>query len=205
MSEVRIAAEPRTEFGKGAARRTRRAHRVPAVLYGHGTDPQHVSLPDHELMMALKTSNVLLVLTGLGNDEQLVLPKAVQRDAVRGHIEHVDLLIVRKGERVMVDVPLITVGQILPDGMLDHDLIQLSVWCEATNIPVSLEVNVEGLRVGDAIHTKDIVLPAGLELAADPELLVVNVLAAPTAQQVEASVGGEAPETSLLGEPAAGA
>lgn len=205
MSEVRIAAEPRTEFGKGAARRTRRAHRVPAVLYGHGTDPQHVSLPDHDLMMALKTSNVLLVLTGLGNDEQLVLPKAVQRDAVRGHIEHVDLLIVLKGERVMVEVPLVTVGQILPDGMLDHDLIQLSVWAEATNIPTSIEVNVEGMRVGDAIHTKDVVLPAGVELAADPELLVVNVLAAPTAQQVEASVGGEAPETSLLGESTSGA
>jgi large subunit ribosomal protein L25 len=196
VSEIRITAEPRTEFGKGAARRTRRANKVPAVLYGHGTEPEHVSLPGHDLMMALKTPNVLLRVDGLKGGEQLVLPKSVQRDPVKGFIEHVDLILVRRGEKVVVEVPLETVGTPVPGGLLDHDLVALSVSCEATHIPTSIELDVQGLAIGAAIHAKDVVLPSGVELATDPETLVVNVLAAPTAAQLE----GIAPEEAEAAE-----
>ena len=116
-SEVKIAAEPRTEFGKGAARRIRRANKVPAVLYGHGTDPVHITLPGHDLMLALKTANALLSIELAGNS-QLALPKQVQRDPIRGFIEHADLLIVRQGEKVTVDVPVLLVGEAAPDTMV---------------------------------------------------------------------------------------
>ena len=135
MSEVRIAAEPRTEFGKGAARRTRRAGKVPAVLYGHGTDPRHISLPGHELMLALKSANVLLRLQGLDGGDELALPKDVQRDPLKGFLEHVDLIVVTRGEKVTVEVPVQLTGDIAPDGMLDQQMIQVSVEAEATHIP----------------------------------------------------------------------
>jgi large subunit ribosomal protein L25 len=199
VSEVRITAEPRTEFGKGAARRTRRANKVPAVLYGHGTAPEHVSLPGHDLMMALKTPNVLILLEGLAAGEQLVLPKSVQRDPVKGFIEHVDLILVRRGEKVIVEVPLETVGMPAPGGLLDHDLIALSVTAEATHIPESIQLDVQGMAIGAAIHAKDIPLPNGVELATDPETLVVNVLAAPTAQQMEGVSAEEAIEETPAG------
>ena len=132
MPEVRIAAEPRSEFGKGAARQVRREGRVPGVLYGHGTDTRHVSLPGHDLLLALRTPNVLILLDGLPGGSQLALPKAVQRDPIRGSIDHVDLILVRRGEKVTVDIPVQVSGEVAPDGMLDQQLIQIPVEAEAT-------------------------------------------------------------------------
>jgi large subunit ribosomal protein L25 len=187
VSEVRIVAEPRTEFGKGAARRTRRAGRVPAVLYGHGADPVHLSLPGHELMLALKTSNVLLTLDIEGRSE-LALPKDIQRDPLKGFLEHVDLLLVRRGERVTVDIPVHVTGEVVPGGLVSNELTALPVTAEATHIPESVEVSVEGLPIGDAVKAKDVTLPSGVELNVDAEAVVLHVSAAPTAEQVEAEL-----------------
>jgi large subunit ribosomal protein L25 len=187
VSEVRIAAELRTEFGKGAARRVRRARKVPAVIYGHGTQPRHISLPGHELMLALKSSNVLLEIDIAGQRE-LTLPKSVQRHPVRGDLEHVDLVLVRRGERVKVDVPIQTVGEVASGALLTNELTELSVEAEATNIPEAIEVSVEGLAAGAQIHAKDIVLPTGVTLVSDPEQLVLHVSQAPTAEEVEAEL-----------------
>jgi len=198
VPEVRIAAEPRSEFGKGPSRRVRRAGRVPAVLYGHGTDPRHVSLPGHDVLLALRTANVLIRLEGLPGGSQLALPKAVQRDAIRGTVEHVDLIMVRRGEKVTVDVPVTLTGDIAPDGLLDQQLVQISVEAEATNIPPGIEVDIEGMEIGASVHAGDLRLPSGVSLAVEPDVLVLHVIAAPTAAQLEAEIG--APE----GEEAAG-
>jgi large subunit ribosomal protein L25 len=201
VSEVSIAAEPRTEFGKGPARRTRRAGRVPAVLYGHGTDPRHISLPGHELMLALKSANVLLRLQGLDGGEELALPKDVQRDPLKGFLEHVDLIVVTSGEKVTVEVQIQLTGDIAPDGMLDQQLIQVSLEVEATHIPQSVEVSVEGMVVGDAVHARDLKLPTGATLDAEDDVLVLHVIAAPTAEQMEAELGeGEAAEAGAEAE-----
>jgi large subunit ribosomal protein L25 len=189
VPEVRIAAEPRTEFGKGPARRERRAGRVPAVLYGHGTDPRHVSLPGHDVLLALRTANVLIRLEGLPGGSQLALPKAVQRDAIRGSVEHVDLIMVRRGEKVTVEVPINVTGEVAPDGLLDQQLVQISVEAEATNIPPGIEVDVEGMAIGASIHAGDLTLPRGVTLAVEPDILVLHVIAAPTAEQLEAELG----------------
>ncbi|MGH8868273.1 MAG: 50S ribosomal protein L25/general stress protein Ctc [Actinomycetes bacterium] len=188
MAEVRISAEPRTEFGKGAARRVRRASKVPAVLYGHGTDPRHISLPWHDLMMALKNSNVLLRLDGMGDGTELAIPKAVQRDPVKGFLEHVDLLLVKKGEKVVVDIPLHIEGDLVPDGMLDHGLDTLSVECEATNIPTSFTVSIQGLPIGESIYAKDVKLPSGVTLDAEPDAMIAHIIPAPTAEELEAEL-----------------
>jgi large subunit ribosomal protein L25 len=193
VPEVRIKAEPRTEFGKGAARRTRRAGRVPAVIYGHGSPARHLSLPEHELMLALKTPNALFRLEGLGR-AGLALPKAVQRDPIRGVIEHVDLIEVRRGEKVTVDIPVRVTGEVFSGGLLDQQMIQIAVEAEATNIPQGIEVDVEGMEIGTAVHAKDLALPEGTTLQVDPEALVLHVLAAPTAEQIEADLGEAAPE-----------
>ena len=192
MPEVRIAAEPRTEFGKGAARRTRREGRVPAIIYGHGTDTRHITLPGHDLMMALKTPNVLIRVDGLPGGNQLALPKAVQRDPIRGSVQHVDLIMVRRGEKVTVDVPVQVSGEVFSGGLLDQQLVQVAVEAEATNIPQGFEVDVEGMEIGASVHAADLTMPAGVTLVTDPEALVLHVLAAPTAEQIEAELG-EAP------------
>jgi large subunit ribosomal protein L25 len=189
VPEVRIAAEPRTEFGKGAARRTRRDGRVPAIIYGHGTDTRHITLPGHELMMALKTANVLIRVDGLPGGNQLALPKAIQRDPIRGSVQHVDLIMVRHGEKVTVEVPVQVTGDVFAGGLLDQQLIQIAVEAEATNIPQAFEVNVEGMEVGTAVHAGQLTLPAGVTLAVDPDTLVLHVLAAITAEQLEADLG----------------
>jgi large subunit ribosomal protein L25 len=196
VPEVRIAAEPRTEFGKGPSRRVRRAGRVPAVLYGHGTDPRHVSLPGHDVLLALRTANVLIRLEGLPGGSQLALPKAIQRDAIRGTVEHVDLIMVRRGEKVTVDVPVTVTGEVAPDGLLDQQLVQIAVEAEATNIPPGIEVDVEGMAIGAAVHAGDLRLPAGVSLADEPDVLVLHVIAAPTAAEIQAELGevAEAPE-----------
>ena len=194
MPEVRIDAEPRTEFGKGPSRRTRAAGRVPAVLYGHSLEPRHLTLPGHEVLLALRTANVLIRLEGLPGGAQLALPKAVQRDPIKGYVEHVDLLVVRRGEKVTVDVPVTLVGEVAPDGLLDQQLVQISVEAEATRIPPAIEVNLEGMGIGDAVHASDLTLPPGVSLAVEPDVLVLHVLAAPTAAQIEAEIGeAEAP------------
>ena len=189
MPEVRIAAEPRTEFGKGPARRARRAGRVPAVLYGHGTDPRHVSLPGHDVLLALRTANVLIRLEGMPGGSQLALPKAIQRDPIKGYVEHVDLIMVRQGEKVTVDIPVTVTGDVVPDGLLDQQLVQITVEAEATNIPPGIEVDIEGMPIGGAIHAGDLTLPAGVSLAVEPDILVLHVIAAPTAAQMEAELG----------------
>jgi len=189
VPEVRITAEPRTEFGKGPARRERRAGRVPAVLYGHGTDPRHVSLPGHDVLLALRTANVLIRLEGLPGGSQLALPKAVQRHAIKGSVEHVDLIMVRRGEKVTVEIPVTVAGEVAPDGLLDQQLIQVAVEAEATNIPPGIEVDIEGMEIGASVHAGDLTLPSGVTLATEPDILVLHVIAAPTAEQIEAELG----------------
>jgi len=188
VPEVSIAAQPRSEFGKGAARRVRRSQRVPAVLYGHGTPPRHVSLPGHELMRALKSANVLLLLEGLEGGAELALPKAVQRDAVSGALEHVDLLLVRRGEQVTIDVPLSIIGNLVPDGFLDQQLVSLSINAEATHIPQQIEISIQDLQIGQSIHAGQVALPQGSTLQTDAEAVVVHITGAQSAAQFDAEL-----------------
>jgi large subunit ribosomal protein L25 len=175
VSEVKLTAESRTEFGKGAARRLRRAHKIPAVLYGHGSDPVHVALPGHATMLALKHSNTLLTLD-LGNGTtQLALPKDVQRNPVRGEIEHVDLVLVRRGEKVTVDVPVHVTGEPAGNGLTTLELTTLSLEVLATAIPQAIAVSVEGAEEGTQIHAGQIALPEGSTLITDPEATVVLI------------------------------
>ncbi|MDE3720579.1 50S ribosomal protein L25/general stress protein Ctc [Nocardiopsis sp. N85] len=187
MSEVRIAAEPRTEFGKGASRRARRAGKVPAVLYGHGTEPRHLNLPGHELMLALKTPNVLLRLEGLDKDN-LALPKSVQRDAIKGFLEHVDLLVVSKGEKVEVEISVNLVGEIKGAGVLTQELVTVTVEAEATHIPEGIEFDIDGLEIGTVVTAAELKLPAGSILVTEPEAIVLNV-SAPRVEEEGASEG----------------
>jgi len=199
VSEVRIAAVARTEFGKGAARRTRRANLVPAVIYGHGTQPRHVALPGHELMLALKTANVLLDLEFQG-EQILVLPKDVQRDPVKGFLEHVDLVVVNRGEKVTVEVPVHMHGDVASGGMLVQDVATVAVEAEATHIPAAVEVEVEGLEVGAQVHARDLHLPEGSQLAADADVLVANVVPEPTAADLEADTERAEAELGVVRE-----
>lgn len=189
MSAEKITAEKRTEFGKGAARRIRREHKVPAVIYGHGNDPIHVTLPGHETMMALKHggSNALLELDVDGTT-QLALTKQVQIDPIKRHLEHIDFVAVRKGEKVTVDIVVHLVGQAQPETLVVTENSTVSVEAEATHIPEYIEVDIEGAEVGTQIHASDLVLPKGSTLLTDPETLVVNITNAPTAEEVEAEL-----------------
>lgn len=195
MAEVRIAVESRTEFGKGAARRVRRAGKVPAVVYGHGTDPLHVALPGHETMLALKNPNVLISLE-LDGKRQLVLPKAVQRDVIKGFLKHLDLLVVRRGEKVSVDVPILVEGELAPGGnLLEHVYNSLPVEAEATHLPESVSLSVDGLEVGAAVHARDVQLPAGTALNVDEDEVLVQVVAA-QAEEPETAEAEEAAEVT---------
>jgi large subunit ribosomal protein L25 len=147
-------------------------------------------------MRALKTPNVLLRVEGLDGGDELALPKDVQRDPIKGFLEHIDLLLVKRGETVTVEIPVQTTGDIAPGGMLDQQVVQISVEAEATQIPQAVEVDVEGFQVGDTVLAKDLKLPQGVGLAADEELLVLHVVAEKTADQVEAEISGEAPEAA---------
>ncbi|MFF1478329.1 50S ribosomal protein L25/general stress protein Ctc [Streptomyces sp. NPDC058301] len=196
MSEVKLAAEVRNSFGKGAARSIRRDNKVPAVVYGHGTEPVHVTLPGHELLLALRTPNVLLSLDIDGKTE-LAIPKAVQRDAIKGYLVHVDLLLVKKGEKVTVEVVVETEGELAPGSFLVENVLNtLSVEAEATHIPTSVTVSIEGLEAGASIHAKDVALPKGTTLATDPEAVVIQILAAqaeePAADAAEGDESAEA-------------
>ncbi|MGH3461752.1 MAG: 50S ribosomal protein L25/general stress protein Ctc [Kribbellaceae bacterium] len=197
MAEVKIQAESRSEFGKGAARRIRREHKVPAVLYGHGNDPVHITLPGHDTMLALKTANALLLIEIEGGESQLALPKQVQRDPLKGTIEHVDLVIVRRGEKVQVDIAVHVEGEAVGGALVVNESPTILVEAEATHIPDGVTVSVEGLDVGAQIHASDIVLPSGTTLAIDPETLIVNVTAAPTAEQLEAELAEAEAEAGI--------
>jgi large subunit ribosomal protein L25 len=198
VPEVAIDAQPRTEFGKGPSRRTRVAGRVPAVLYGHHSEPRHLTLPGHDVLLALRTPNVLIRLEGLPGGAQLALPKAVQRDPIKGYVEHVDLILVRQGEKVKVEVPVTVVGEVAPGGLLDQQLVQVQVEAEATHLPPGIEVDVEGMEIGTAVHAGELKLPSGVDLAEEPDALVLHVLAAPTAEQIEAELGEEVAEAEVL-------
>ncbi|MEU3958791.1 50S ribosomal protein L25/general stress protein Ctc [Streptomyces buecherae] len=194
MAEVKVPVQLRTEFGKGAARRLRRTEHVPGVIYGHGADPVHVALPGHELMMALKTPNVLIALD-LNGKKELVIPKAVQREAIRGFLVHVDLLTVKSGEKVTVDIPIHTEGDLAPgSNLLEHLLNSLPVETEATHIPESVTVSVAGLDSGHSVLAKDITLPAGTTLAVDEDTVVLQVVAAQAEAPAESEGEGEGSE-----------
>jgi large subunit ribosomal protein L25 len=201
VPEVKIAAETRSEFGKGVARRLRLDGRVPAVLYGHGTETRHLTLPAHDLMRALRTSNVLLRLEGLTKDGEIALPKAVQRDPIKNIIEHVDLILVRRGEKVTVEIPLRIVGEIAPgDGMLDQQLVQITVEAEATNIPRGLDVSIEGLELGQAICASDLELPEGVSLQVEPDTLILHVIEQRTAEPEEGAEEGTSEVPAAVAE-----
>jgi len=215
VSEVRLAAETRTEFGKGGARRTRRAGKVPAVIYGHGADPRHISLPAREFTAAIRNggANVLLTLD-LDGDEQLAIPKAIQRHPIKGTYDHVDLLAVRRGEKITIDVPLVIVGDLVPDAVLNQEHTTVSVEAEATHLPTGIEVSIEGLEIGAQVHASALVLPTGATLVTDAEALILSISQAQEeaveevegaeGEGAEAAEGGQgAAEASAEGEPAA--
>ncbi len=202
MPEVHMSATMRNDLGKGAARRDRRAGLVPAVLYGHGTEPRHLSLPGHDVLLALRTANVLIRLDGLAGGSQMALPKAVQRDPIKGTIQHVDLIMVRRGEKVTVEIPVTLTGDVAPDGLIDQQLVQIAVEAEATHIPPGIEINVEGMAIGEHVTAADLTLPRGVTLATEPDILVLHVIAAPTAAQMEAELG-EVPAEAEAGVEAA--
>jgi large subunit ribosomal protein L25 len=196
MSQTQLQAEARTEFGKGAARRVRRDNRIPAVMYGHGTDPVHITLPGHATMLALKTQNALLSILVDGN-EQLALVKDVQRDVVRNDIEHVDLVVVRSGEKVTVDVSVHVEGESAPDTLVNLEAQTIEIEALATNIPEQVTVDVAGLRAGTQIHASDLKLPEGATLSADGGLLIVNITAAQSAEALEAELAESEAEAGI--------
>jgi len=191
VSEVKISAEPRTEFGKGGARRTRRAGKVPAVLYGHGEKPKHIALPAREFAAAIRhggTNQVFNIEISDGTTT-LALTKAIQRDPVKDTLEHVDLLIVRRGERVTVEVPVQLVGEPAKDSLVVTELDQLSITAEAMRLPDHLEVSTDGLEVGSHVTAGQVPLPPGAELVTDPETIIAVISAAPTAADLEVETG----------------
>jgi large subunit ribosomal protein L25 len=188
VSEVQIAAEPRTEFGKGAARRTRRAGKIPAVLYGHGQDPRHISLPAREFGLAIRAGGNTLLSVELNGRNELALPKQIQRDPLRGTIEHVDLILVRRGEKVTVQVPLTLIGELVTDGMLNQEMNSLEVEADAARIPDHIDISLDGLAIGAHVTAGDVKLPTGTTLIAEADHLVLSIMAAPSAAQVEAEL-----------------
>jgi large subunit ribosomal protein L25 len=202
MSAEKITAETRTEFGKGAARRIRRDNKIPAVIYGHGNDPVHVTLPGHTTMMALKHggANALLELDVEGT-EQLALAKEVQVDPIRRVIEHIDFVAVRRGEKVTVDVPIHTVGEAAPETLVVTENSTVQVEAEATHIPEFIEVDIEGLQAGTQILASQLALPDGTTLVVDPETLVINVTQAQSAEDVEAELAEAEAEVGIVHEP----
>jgi large subunit ribosomal protein L25 len=186
MSEQKLAAEVRTEFGKGFARRARMAGQIPAVIYGHGAEPIHITLPAKATTLAVRTANALLSLD-VNGEGHLALVKDVQRDPIKQIIEHIDLLTVRQGEKVTVDVPVHVVGELAPGNAYNQELTVISLEAEATHLPTAIEVDIEGRSAGQHIHASDLVLPKGSVLLADADALVVNISEATEAATEEAS------------------
>jgi large subunit ribosomal protein L25 len=197
----KITAEKRTEFGKGAARRIRRDDKIPAVVYGHGNDPVHVTLPGHDTMMALKHggANALLELD-IDGQSQLALTKQVQVDPIRRVLEHIDFVAVRHGEKVTVDVPIHVSGDAASETLVVTENSTVQVEAEATNIPERIEVSVEGAAIGTQIHASDLVLPEGTTLLTDPTALIVNVTQQQTAEQLEAELSEAEAEAGIVHE-----
>ena len=187
--ELLIKAESRTQFGKGAARRIRRDDKVPAVLYGHGSDPMHITLPGHDTMMALKHggTNALLYIDIEGTTH-LALTKQIQADPIKGFLEHIDFVEVKKGERVTVEISIHVIGESKSEAMTVTELNTVSVEAEATNIPEYIEISVEDADAGYQVFAKDLDLPEGSILLTDDDALVVNVVHAPTAEEIEAEL-----------------
>jgi len=190
MAEVAIKGALRNEFGKGASRRIRRDGNVPAVIYGHGEKPIHIALPAREVGIALKTSNVLLDID-LGSQVELTLPKSVVRDPLKGTLEHIDLILVRRGERVVVSVPVHTFGKYDQDGILEHVHNAIEVEVEATSIPSHLELDMEGLVAGDSLYASNVKLPEGVSLISDPKMIVVHLSVRAAAEEVVAAPAAE--------------
>jgi large subunit ribosomal protein L25 len=192
VAEVRINAEPRTEFGKGAARRTRRAGQIPAVLYGRGSEPVHLALPALDFARALRDNGRNAVLTlALEGGPQLALPKTVVTHPIRDYIEHVDLLVIKRGEKVVVEVSVHVVGDAVSGALITQELDRLEVEADVSNIPDSLQVSIDGVEIGTQILAGQVTLPDGVNLRTDPEYLVVNVVASPTAEAMEGEVDAE--------------
>jgi large subunit ribosomal protein L25 len=202
MAEITINGVVRTEFGKGASRRARRDGLVPAVIYGHGEKPQHITLPARELGVALKQSNVLLDIVIDGKTE-LTLPKAIVRHPLKQILEHIDLVLVRRGEKVVVSVPVHAIGEHDRDGVLEHVNNTIDVRVEATAIPNFLELDITGLAAGTSLYAGDVVLPAGVELESDVKMIVVHVSERSTIVEEVAPVVADADATAEA--PAAGA
>lgn len=200
MAEISIKGARRTEFGKGASRRSRRDGFIPGVIYGHGEKPQHVALPSRELGIALKTSNVLLDVV-LDDHTELTLPKSVSRDPLTGLLEHIDLVIVRRGERVVVSVPVHTEGKYDQDGILEHTNNSIEVETDVTNIPAFLVLSMEGMMAGDSRYAADVVLPEGVKLISEPKMSVVHLSVRAAEEVVVAAV---APVDGAAAAPAEG-
>ena len=210
MAEVSITGALRDEFGKGASRRIRRDGQVPAVIYGHGEKPTHISLPAREVGVAIKTSNVLLNID-LGEKQELVLPKSIVRNPLKGTLEHIDLIIVRRGERVVVNVPVHTTGKHDPEGILEHVHNTIEVEVDVTSIPQFLELDITGLMAGDSKLAEDVVLPAGITLKSDPKMVVAHVSVraaieevAPVAAAAEGEAAAPAEGEAAAAAPAEG-
>jgi len=204
VSEVKISAEPRIEFGKGGARRTRRAGKVPAVLYGHGEKPRHIALPAREFAAAIRhggANQLFNIEISDGGGTALAIPKAIQRDPIKDTYEHVDLLIVRRGEKVTVEVPIQLTGEAARDTLVVTEHDTLSILADATRLPEHLEASLDGIEAGGRITAADVKLPNGVELAIDAETVIAMVTAAPTAAQLDAE-GGEAPAEESAEAPA---
>ncbi|MFJ4208729.1 50S ribosomal protein L25/general stress protein Ctc [Paenarthrobacter sp. NPDC089675] len=195
MSEQKLAAELRTEFGKGYARRARVAGRIPAVIYGHGAEPIHVTLPGRETTLAVRVANALLNLD-INGEAHLTIVKDIQRNAIKQTIEHMDLLTVRQGEKVSVDVPVHVVGEVAPGAVANQESVTLSVEAEATHLPTALEVDIEGREAGAHVHASDVVLPKGVSLLTEADTLVVNISEAVAAEAEEGTEGEEAAEAA---------
>ncbi|MFI2103191.1 50S ribosomal protein L25/general stress protein Ctc [Isoptericola sp. NPDC019693] len=198
MSDIKLAAEARTEFGKGAARRIRRANKIPAVLYGHGADPLHITLPGHETMLAMRHSNALFSIE-LDGKTELAVAKDVQRTPVNSTIEHIDFLIVRRGEKIAVDVTVNVVGESAPGTIHFVEAQTLSVEALATNLPESVEVSIEGLEAGQHVTAGEVTLPEGATLLTDPDAAVVAV-SEPRGEVADEAEEGEAAETAEAAE-----
>ncbi|MGC3023318.1 50S ribosomal protein L25/general stress protein Ctc [Brevibacterium sp. FAM 24630] len=176
MADFKLLAEARNEFGKGAARRIRRAGRIPAVVYGHGGDPVHISLEGHATMLALKHANALLEIESTdGSKNVLAIARDVQIEPVRREIEHLDLIIVKRGEKIEVDVPVHIIGEAAPGTMVSQEESTIAVKADATRLPELIEISVDGRPAGEHVLAGQVELPAGVELIADEELLIVNV------------------------------
>ena len=173
-TDTKVHAELRENFGKGYARRLRAAGKIPAVIYGHGTDPVHVALPGHQVALLIRRANVVLELDVNGT-QQLTLVKDVQKDPVHQIIEHIDLLVVKKGEKIQVDIPIVIIGESAPGTIANLDAVSISLEVEATHIPQNIELDIEGLEDGTHITAADLTLPKGAVLVADPETLVVAI------------------------------